>query len=378
MKFIHISDLHLGKRVNDFSMLEDQSYILDKILDIASEENCDAVLIAGDIYDKSVPPADAVRLFDCFLNGVTAQGMKAFIINGNHDSAERLAFGAKAMSEGGIFIAPVFDGTVTKNVLKDRYGAVNIYMLPFIKPALVRPFFEDEDIPDTAAAIKAVLAGVDINAAERNIIMAHQFITGAERSDSEEIYVGGADNVDASVFKAFDYAALGHIHRPQNVGADNVRYCGTPLKYSFSEINNQKSVTVLDMREKGCVEVKTVPLTPLRDMRHIRGSYDSVTDRAGYINTNTDDYLYITLTDEDDIFDAIGRLRSIYPNIMAIDYDNRRTAADNFIDAAGEIENKTPAELFGELYELQNNHPLTEEQKKFADEIMKDIWEAER
>ena len=376
MKLVHISDLHLGKRVNDFSMLDDQEYIMNQMLDIIETESASAVLISGDVYDKTIPPAEAVALFDRFLTGITSLGSKALIISGNHDSAERLAFGCNAMTSGGIYIAPVFNGTVTKTVLTDEYGNINVYMLPFLKPVTVRPFYGDTDITDTESAVKTVLDGITPDKNERNIIMAHQFITGAERSDSEEVYVGGLDNVSAELFADFDYTALGHIHRPQNIGSDKIRYCGTPLKYSFSEINNKKSVTVIDMKEKNSVSVKTVPLVPLRDMRHIRGSYAGVTDRASYINTATDDYLYITLTDEEDVFDAIGRLRSIYPNIMKIDYDNKRTSADNFIDTAGESVNKSPAELFGALYELQNNSPLSAEQREFLGGIIKDIWEA--
>ena len=378
MKLVHISDLHLGKRVNGFSMLDDQQYILNEMLNIIKSESVSAVLISGDVYDKTIPPAEAVALFDRFLTGITSLGAKALIISGNHDSAERLAFGRSAMTSGGIYIAPVFSGTVAKTILTDEYGNINVYMLPFLKPLTVRPFYEDIDIPDTESAVKAVLDGITLDKKERNIIMAHQFITGAERSDSEEVYVGGLDNVGAELFAGFDYTALGHIHRPQNIGGDKIRYCGTPIKYSFSEINDKKSVTVIDMKEKNNVSVKAVPLVPLRDMRHIKGSYAEVTDRAGYINTATDDYLYITLTDEEDVFDAIGRLRSIYPNIMKIDYENKRTSADNFIDTAGESVNKSPAELFGELYELQNNSPMSAEQKVFLDGIIKDIWEAEK
>ncbi|MBE6008888.1 MAG: exonuclease SbcCD subunit D [Lachnospiraceae bacterium] len=375
MRFVHLSDLHIGKRVNDFSMIEDQKYILDKITDIVKEEKADAVIIAGDIYDKSVPPAEAVQVFDDFLNGLTESVKSVYIINGNHDSAERVSFGSRQMEKGGVFIAPVFNGEIKRYTEDDEYGKINLYLLPYVKPVSVRPFFEEGTITDTYSAVKAVIDKTGIDKDERNIIVSHQFITGAERSESEEIYVGGSDNVEAEVFADFDYAALGHLHRPQHIGRETVRYCGTPLKYSFSEADHKKSVTVVDMKEKGNVEIRTIPLVPLRDMRHIKGTYEYLTEKKNYEGTGVEDYLHITLLDEEEVYDAIGRLRSIYPNIMRIDYENRRTSADNEIGTVDVGSSKSAIELFEELFRLQNNKDFTESQRELCAEIIGEIWE---
>ncbi len=375
MKFIHLSDLHIGKRVNDFSMIEDQKYILDKIADIVKEEKADAVIIAGDIYDKSVPPAEAVRVFDDFLNTLTENVKSVYMINGNHDSAERVAFGARQMEKGGVFIAPVFDGEIKRYTQKDEHGNINLYLLPYIKPVNVRPFFEEGAITDTYSAVKAVIDKTDIDKEERNIIVSHQFITGAERSESEEVYVGGSDNVEAEVFDDFDYVALGHLHRPQHIARKEVRYCGTPLKYSFSEADHNKSVTVVEMKEKGNIEIKTIPLVPLRDMRRLKGTYEFLTEKKNYEGTNVEDYLHITLLDEEEVYDAIGRLRSIYPNIMRIDYENRRTSADNDIGTVDVGSSKSAIELFEELFRLQNNRDFTDSQRELCAEIIEEIWE---
>lgn len=378
MKFIHLSDLHLGKRVNEFSMLQDQGHILGEILSIVEVECPDAVLIAGDIYDKSVPSIEAVSLLDSFLYSLSILGTKVFIISGNHDSPERLAFGSRLMNSSGVYMSLVYMGSVEKFSLSDDYGIVNIFMLPFIKPAHVRRFFPDAPIESYTDAVRAALSNIEIDLNARNIIMAHQFVTGAERSESEEISVGGSDNVDSSVFDAFDYVALGHIHRSQRAGHQIARYCGTPLKYSFSEANHEKSVTVVDLGSKGDILVRTVKLTPLRDLREIRGSYMELSAKDSYVGSNTEDYIHITLTDEEDIPDAIGKLRTIYPNIMRLDYDNSRTRANMEISAAEAVELKTPLELFTELYEKQNNNIMSDEQIKLALELIDDIWGAEQ
>lgn len=378
MKFIHLSDLHIGKRVNGFSMLDDQKYILDEIVRITENEKADGVIIAGDVYDKSVPPAEAVSLFDSFLNSLAERNVKIFIISGNHDSAERVAFGSEIMEKGGIYISPVFDGRVKKVSLKDEFGSLNVYLLPFVKGATVKPFFEDREITDTNSAVKAVIESLDINSEERNIIVSHQFITGAERSESEEIYVGGTDNVDSTVFSDFDYAALGHIHKPQSMGRKTIRYCGTPLKYSFSEISSVKSVTVLNMKEKGEIEIEAVPLKPVRDMRHIKGTYEFLTNRENYKDTDVNDYLRVTLLDENEVYDAIGRLRTIYPNIMGIDYENSRSSADNELTKADITAGKSPVEFFEELFELQNNKALSDSQRSLCVSLIDEVWEVEK
>lgn len=375
MKLIHLSDLHLGKRVNEFSMLEDQAFILQEILRIIDEEQPQAVLLAGDIYDKSVPSGEAVQLFDGFLWELSSRKLQVFVISGNHDSPERLSFGGRLMEGSGIHLSPVYSGKVEPVVLEDAYGPVNVYLLPFLKPAHVRRYFPEEEIGTYTEALGKAVEALEIHKEQRNVLVTHQFVTGASRSDSEEISVGGSDNVDASVFDDFDYVALGHIHGPQNIGSPRIRYCGTPLKYSFSEVGQQKSVTVAELKEKGALEVTARPLTPLRDLREIRGSYLEVTAKSFYEGRNREDYLHITLTDEEDVPDGAAKLRVIYPNLMRLDYDNARTRSRNLPEGAEEPAAKPPLELFEEFYERQNNQPMTEEQIRFSRELMETIWE---
>ncbi|MBQ9661942.1 MAG: exonuclease SbcCD subunit D [Oscillospiraceae bacterium] len=375
MKLIHLSDLHLGKRVNEFSMLEDQEFILTRIINIIDGEKPDAVILAGDLYDKSVPPAEAVTLLDHFLVRLVRRSLQVFAISGNHDSPERIAFASRLIEPCGVHLSPVYSGVIEPVTLQDAFGPVHFYMLPFVKPAHVRRFFPEREIASYTDAVQVAIEQMHMDPAERNVLITHQFVTGAERSESEEVSVGGADNVDASVFDGIDYVALGHIHGPQNIDTERIRYCGTPLKYSFSEAAHIKSVTVVELREKGALELRTVPLVPKRDLRELRGSYMELTARSNYEGTNTEDYLHITLTDEEDIPDVAAKLRVIYPNLMKLDYDNRRTRSRSVVGAAEDVERKTPLELLGELYEKQNGAPLSEEQKAFSAGLMESIWE---
>ena len=375
MKFVHISDLHLGKRIYDFSMLDDQKHILGEILKVIDSEAPDAVLIAGDVYDKSIPSIEAVELLDDFLYELSGRDLQVFLISGNHDSPERLAFASRLISPTGIHLSPVYSGAVEPVELTDGSGPVDIYLLPFVKPAHVRRFFPDAKIESYNDALRTAVEALHIDRSRRNVLVTHQFITGAARSDSEEISVGGTDNVDASVFDGFDYVALGHIHGPQNIGSERIRYCGTPLKYSFSEVSHEKSVTVVDMDKDGDLTVRTVPLRPLHDMREIEGTYEELTYRPAYEGTDTDDYLHITLTDEEDVPDAIGKLRLIYPNLMCLDYNNSRTRAAGMLSDIADVERRSPLDLFGEFYEQQNGRPMSDEQEAFAREIMEKIWE---
>ena len=378
MKLIHLSDLHLGKRVNDFSMLEDQQHILREILRIIDQEQPEGVLIAGDIYDKTVPPAEAVALLDDFLVELADRQLQVFLISGNHDSPERIAFGGRLMAHSGIHLAPVYDGRVEPIALADSYGPVHVYLLPFLKPVHVRRFFPETEISSYTDAMAAAIGAMEVDTAQRNVLVTHQFVTGAARCDSEEISVGGTDNVDVSVFGDFDYVALGHIHGPQSVGRETVRYCGTPLKYSFSEAKHQKSVTVVELEEKGRVGIRTVPLTPLRDLTELRGTYAEVTYRGFYEGTSyRQDYVHITLTDEDDVPDAVAKLRVIYPNLMKLDYDNRRTRAEFSIEEGGDAERRSPLELLEEFYAKQNGQPMGEAQRQLARSLMGRIWEGE-
>lgn len=376
MKFIHLSDLHLGKRMNEYSLLEDQEYILAKIIEVIDNEKPNAVLIAGDVYDKSVPSAEAVQLFDAFLTRLAKRKLQTFIISGNHDSPERMSFGSRLMDQSGIHISGVYSGSVVPFSLTDEHGEVNIYMLPFVKPAHVRRFF-DESIETYTDAVRVAIAQMNVDTAARNVLITHQFVTGAVRSESEEISVGGTDNVDVSVFDGFDYVALGHIHGPQNCESKRVRYCGTPLKYSFSEVGHEKSVTVVELAGKGDISVRTVPLKPLRDVVEIRGKYEEIVKKSFYENTTyRQDYVHIILTDEEDIVDGIGKLRTVYHNLLKLDYDNTRTRGAAQLGLA-DVENKMPLELFCDFYERQNNRPMSEEQKGFIEKLIERVWEVE-
>ena len=370
MKLIHLSDLHIGKRVNEISMLEDQERILLQILQIIDSEHPDAVLIAGDVYDKSVPSAEAVTLFDDFLCRLAKRQLPVLIISGNHDSPERLAFGGRLMENAGIHISPVYDGQVQPITLRDVYGEVDFWLLPFLKPAHVKRYYPDAGIESYTDAIGVAVEKMGMDPTRRNVLLTHQFVTGAATCESEEISVGGSDNVDAAVFAAFDYVALGHIHGPQNITSPRIRYCGTPLKYSFSEEQHHKSVTVVQLGAKGELELQLRPLIPRRDLRTIRGTFAQLTDKSFYSGTDTDDYLQVVLTDEEDIPEAVGKLRLIYPNMMKLTYDNTRTRTDQVVGSAEDVRRKSPLELFEELYKAQNNQPMSDVQRRFAQELI--------
>lgn len=378
MKFLHLADLHLGKRVNGFSMLEDQAHILRQILAILDDEQPDGVLIAGDVYDKSVPSVEAVELLDGFLTELRARGVPVLLISGNHDSSERLAFGGRVMDSCGIHISPVYDGALAPVTLQDAFGPVHVWLLPFVKPAHVRRWFPDADIESYTDAMAEAVAHMDIDTAARNVLVTHQFVTGGTRSGSEELSVGGTDNVDSGVFAPFDYVALGHLHGAQHIGRETIRYAGSPLKYSFSEARQHKSVTVVTLGEKGDVQVRTVALTPLRELREIRGSYDELTARSFYEHTTyRSDYLHLILTDEQDVFDAMSRLRTIYPYLMTLDYDNARTRAAGGMSVPAETERRTPLELFEALYQRQNHQPMSEVQREYIAQLMEQIMEVQ-
>ncbi len=378
MKFLHLADLHLGKRVNRFSMLEDQAHILRQILAILDDEQPDGVLIAGDVYDKSVPSVEAVGLLDGFLTELRARGVPVLLISGNHDSPERLAFGGRVMDSCGIHISPVYDGALAPVTLHDEFGPVHVWLLPFVKPAHVCRWFPDADIESYTDAVAEAVAHMDIDTAARNVLVTHQFVTGGARSGSEELSVGGTDNVDSGVFAPFDYVALGHLHGAQHIGRETIRYAGSPLKYSFSEARQHKSVTVVTLGEKGDVQVRTVALTPLRELREIRGSYDELTARSFYEHTTyRSDYLHLILTDEQDVFDAISRLRTIYPYLMTLDYDNARTRAAGGMSVPAWMERRTPLELFEALYQRQNHQPMSEVQRAYIAQIMEQIMEVQ-
>lgn len=411
MKFFHISDLHLGKRVCGFSMLEEQRYILRQILEMTETLCPDGVLVAGDLYDKPVPAAEAVELADWFLSQLAERKIPVWVISGNHDSAERIAYGGRMMEQAGVFMSRVFDGrlqgyTVTKyadgtkdiraigdgnaepetqedNPREDspRRNApqkssvaerVDIYLLPYLRPLQARRFFPEQEIQTTQQAVEAVLAETKLREDRTNILVLHQFIAGAAVCDSEELTVGGLDQIEASVLEDFDYVALGHLHRPQKAGRETVRYCGSPLKYSFSEAGHEKSVTVIETGGRTApheVTVSRYPLTPRLDLREIRGPLEKLLQKDVYGAANPEDYLHVTLTDEGEILDAIGKLREVYPNIMRLDFE--RASQEELSEKQDiYIEEKTPAELFADFFVRQNGREMSAEQKKIVSDIL--------
>ncbi len=393
MKFIHTADLHIGKSICEHSMLDEQRRILAKILELVDFEKPDAVLVAGDVYDKPVPSADAVAVLDDFLVQLSKTGAKVFVLSGNHDSAERIAFGGRLMENRGVYMSPVYSGTFSPVTLKDDVGETDVWMLPFVRPAMVRANLSTDEeraqVTDYTSATRMAISQMAFTKGRRNVLLAHQFVTGAERSDSEE-NVGGLDNVDASVFDSFDYVALGHIHKPQNVAKDasgvaRVRYSGTPLKYSLSEKDHKKSVTVIELGKKAGtrladIAVREISLEPHHDVREIRGAYAELVSPeyqrmqiSGGLKL--DDYVYIKLTDENDVPDAALKLRGVYPNLMMLDYDNERTRNQKLGACADKVEQKTPMELFGEFFSDMTNRSLNEEEAEFVHGIVQKIWE---
>ncbi|MBQ3840707.1 MAG: exonuclease SbcCD subunit D [Fibrobacter sp.] len=393
MKFLHTADLHIGKSVCEHSMLDEQRHILASILEAVRGEKPDALLVAGDVYDKSVPSAEAVAVLDDFLVRLSETGTKVFVLSGNHDSAERIAFGGRLMENRGVHMSSVYSGEFAPVTLQDEFGEVDVWMLPFVRPATVRACLgsdeERDQVTDYTSAMRMAIAQMHFTPGRRNVLLAHQFVTGAERSDSEE-NVGGLDNVDASVFDGFDYIALGHIHKPQNVAKDTagnarVRYSGTPLKYSLSEANHKKSLTVVELAGKSAdglagIEVREIPLTPKHDVREIKGTFAELVSpefqrRQLAEGLELDDFVYVKLTDENDVPDAVLKLRGIYPNLMMLDYDNERTRNQHVTVGDGKVEQKTPMELFGEFFSDMTKRELNEEEREFVQGIIDGIWE---
>ncbi len=373
MKIAHLSDLHLGKRLNEYNLLEDQKYILAHILNIIDQECPSVIALAGDIYDKSIPSVEAIQLFDWFLRELAKRQLHVMIISGNHDSAERLAFGSTLMNSSGIHISPPFDGTISSVSLEDEYGPVHFHLMPFVKPIHIQHFFETTFDSHTDA-LRFIIEKMNVDTSQRNVLLAHQFVTGASRTDSEDLSVGDADNVDANVFEIFDYVALGHLHSPQYIGKPFIRYCGSPLKYSFFEAQQSKSIPIVELGPKGNVSIRTIPLTPKHDLRTLRGSYEELTNKKNYKDTTTDDYLAITLTDEQEILEVMSKLRTIYPNLMQVTYDNQKTRNRNNL-IINTSEKKTPLQLVSEFFQQQNGgKALTDEQTSLIKELIEQIW----
>lgn len=385
MKILHLSDLHIGKIVLEQSMLEDQKYMLNQIIEVIGSEHIEVVFISGDIYDRSVPPADAVDVLDNFLKVLVKDlKIKVFMIAGNHDSKERLNFGSKIFANDGLYICANYDGSLDKVELEDEYGKINVYMLPYIKPVDVKQYFGDEEILSYHDAVKLVLENEIINKDERNVILSHQFVTAGnevpEKSDSETIFLGGTENVDVSCYKDFDYVALGHIHGPQRIGRDTARYAGTILKYSFSEVNQNKCLTILDFKEKDCLDIKFIPLKPLRDMRVIKGPIEELVKEENYSATNRDDYIRAIITNEDPVYDAIGQIKRIYSNTLRLDIENSKVinGLDVNMTDLDSIKKKDEVELFNEFFNFQHNQDLNEVQLDIIKDVVKDVRREEK
>lgn len=370
MRFLHLADLHIGKRVNGFSMIEDQKFVFEQVYNVIENEKIDGIIMAGDIYDKPVPSAEAVKLFDEMLTRLVSINLPIFVISGNHDSAERIGFGSDILSAAKVYMSRVYNGNLQKIELEDDYGKINVYLLPFIKPATVKNIYKEAEIEDYDDALEYVLSQEKIDETKRNVIVSHQFVTGAMRSESEEVSVGGLDNVSVENYEAFDYVALGHIHRAQQMGRESARYAGTLLKYSFSEEKHNKSMTIVDLKEKGNIEIKEIPVKPLHDLKTIKGKFSKITSEEFYKELKKEDYYRAVLTDEDDILNAIGKLKSIYPNLMSMEYDNTRTRSYSVVDNVETGETKSPLDYFEEFFEKQNGRKMSEKQRNYLLEIL--------
>lgn len=382
MKILHLADLHIGKIVLEQSMLEDQKYMLEKIIKKIKDESIELVLISGDVYDRSVPPADSVNVLNDFLKVLIKDlHIKVCMIAGNHDSKERLNFGSEIFASDGLYISAIYSGKLDKVELEDEYGKINVYMLPYIKPTEVKQYFDEEtDLSSYNNAVKAVIEKEDINENERNIILTHQFVTAGnsepERSDSETKFLGGTENVDVSCYDKFDYVAIGHIHGPQRIGRDTARYAGTMLKYSFSEVNQNKCLTIIDFKEKNNLVIDiSNKIVPIRDMREIKGPIEELLKEENYSKTNREDYIRAIITNEEPIYDAIVQIKKIYPNTLRLDILNSKTENNQNVQLSNidNIKKKDEVELFNEFYIYQNGQGLNDEQLEIIKDIVKEI-----
>lgn len=375
MRFLHLSDLHIGKTVNGFSMLEEQFNAFGQIIGYIDIEKPDAVLIAGDVYDRVVPSVEAVRLFDDFLTNLAAKEVTVILISGNHDSPERLNYASRLLLERKLYLCGVFGGTLCSVTLSDEYGELKFWLLPFIKPFGVRGMFADKKIESYTDAVNMVLESADIDYSKRNVLLSHQFYTSVGlspiRSESEINPVGGLDAVDAGLLSKFDYVALGHLHGSQDVGG-SARYAGSPIKYSFSEWKQKKSVTLVEIKEKGDITIIALPIIPLHDMREIKGPIEQLLSDEVSSQGSREDYLRVILTNEEEIIDPIGKIRSVYPNVMALDFENSRTK----IDVMGaspdteQLEKLSPYDLFSEFFLGITGAVMSEDQAQIVRELL--------
>ena len=374
MKCLHLSDQHLGRRLREADLEEDQNYLLNEIFNIAVEKRVDAVLIAGDVYDRSVPTVGAVRMFDEFLTRLSQASIPVYVISGNHDSAERLGFADRLLDEKGVHLACVFDGQLVRYPCRDDFGPVTIWAMPFLKPASVRRFYPEESIESYTDAVAVVLKKANPDFSQRNVLIAHQFVTAVgwdtQRCESETLSLGTLDNVDASVFDGFDYVALGHVHSAQRVGRDTIRYCGAPFKYSVDEARGEKGVLLVELGEKGQVDVEKIPLHFLRDVRRVKGTLEQILSGV----QPSEDYLHVVLTDETPLIDAAARVRAVYPNLVKLEFSARHGQTDAS-DRAQEMLHKTPLELFGDFYRQVHGSDLSDEETAVMKQVFEEVRE---
>jgi exonuclease SbcD len=369
MKLLHLGDLHLGKSLGDFDLVDDQKFILDEIIGIIKKQSVEVVMIAGDVYDKSVPSEAATNLLDYFLCTLARLKVKTFIISGNHDSDDRLSYGSSLFKANQIFISAKYNGTLYKHTLTDEYGDVNFYLLPYVKGSQVKHFYPDDTIDTYDAAVRVVISHSEIDEKSRNVLVSHQFVAGKGEdpslggSESAQVQsVGLVEKIGYESFKVFDYVALGHIHSPQRIGREEVRYSGSPLKYSLSEVNNEKSVPIITLGEKGKIDIELVPLKPKRDLRHIKGTMNKLLDKENV--TDTEDFIYVTLTDEDIVSDAMGIFQKVYPNTVKIEYDNSHTRKIEEIDISKITKSKSFPDLVSDFYSIVYGCEISDEEMK--------------
>ncbi|MGN0709579.1 MAG: exonuclease SbcCD subunit D [Anaerovoracaceae bacterium] len=381
MRLIHLADLHIGKDLGGFSLIEDQKYILDEILGIVDEKKADAVMIAGDIYDRQTPSREAVDLMNSFLTRLSETVKYVFMVSGNHDSAGRIAFGGDIFSREGIFISgtlnPSYDEKIFRKVtVEDDHGEIDFYLLPFIKPYVAKQFFEDEDIKSYDDAAEAAVRDMDVDTSRRSVLVAHQFVTGAESSGSEEMSIGGSENIDGGIFSCFDYVALGHLHMAQKVGRDSVRYAGSPLKYSFSAAElHQKSVTLVDIGEKGDVRTELIPLEPMRDLKIVRGTLRELISPDYLEKYRAEkDFFKIVMTDSEIVPDAANILRGSYPNYVEI-VSEAAGRGDTVIHDMEKPEDRDPLSLFDDFFSMKQGRAMDDDERKYMDSMIKEIWE---
>ncbi len=384
MKIIHTGDWHLGKIVNEFSMIEDQEYILNQLITVIEKEKPDALIIAGDLYDRSIPPVEAVELLDKTLSKILLDlKTPILVIRGNHDSATRVSFAGEILTKNGLHIAGVFNKEVKQVILKDKYGPVNFYLIPYIDPRELRQILQDDQIITHDDAMKKTIDHIKqrMNEDERNVLVAHGYVTfmkdkelELEVSDSERpLSIGGTDLISGEYFDSFHYTALGHLHGAQKVGSDEIRYAGSILKYSFSETKHHKSVTLVNIDNKGKAQVELINLMPKSDMRIIKGPLNELIDPDIYRENNVQDYVYAILTDEGELVDPISKLRAVYPNIMGLSRENLREREESRTSAAAGYQNKSKLELFKEFYQSISNNEIADKKLEIIKEIIEDV-----